>query len=85
MKLLLSSPVMRVLLFLRLSDVYDPLQIFVHETGTHEITMLMVLRTIDPVFRGDDLSRHDAYILLKLPLIMAGWSRKSVSPPPPWL
>ena len=64
MDLLPSSPAIRVPLSLRLPDTYDPLQIFLQQTGSHEIKLLMVQSTIDSVFSGDDLPRHVAYILL---------------------
>ena len=81
MELLSSSPVMRVLLFLRSVDIYDLLQIFL-QTSSQEIKILMVQSTIGLVFSGDDLSRRAACILLKLPSIAVGLSRKLVLPPP---
>ena len=55
MQLLPFSPAMRVLLSLRLPDTY-PLQIFLHQTGSQEIKILMVQSTVGTVFSGDDLS-----------------------------
>ena len=68
----LSSSAMRVLLSLRAPDVYDFLQIFLEVTGSQEVEFLMVQNTIDPVFSRDDLPRHVACVLFKVPLITAG-------------
>ena len=72
MELLSSSSAMRVLLSLRSTDTYDPLQIFLQQTGSQEIKPLMVQGIIDSVFIGDDLSWHAARIFLELPLIAVG-------------
>jgi len=84
MKLLPSSPAMRVQLSLRSSDTYDSLQIFLQQTGSQEIKRLIVQSTIGSVFSRDDLPRHIACMLLELPSIAAGLSGKPVPPPPPW-
>ena len=72
-ELLPSSPAMRALLSLRLPDIYNPLQIFLQQICSQKIKLLMQ-STIGPVFGGDDLSRHAAYILLELPSIAASLS-----------
>jgi len=80
----LSSSAMRILLSLRSPDVYDLLQIFLEATGSQEVGFLMVQSIIGPVFSWDDLPRHVACVLFEVPSTATGWSRKSVSPPPPW-
>ena len=80
MELLTSSPAMRVLLSVRSPDTYDSLQIFLEQTGSQEIKPLMMQNTIDPVFSRDDLSPRVVCILLELPSITAGLSRKAVPP-----
>jgi len=54
-EILPSPPSMRVPLSLRLLDTYDPLQMFLQQTGSQEIKFLMVQRIIDLVSSGDDL------------------------------
>jgi len=83
-ELLPSPPAMRVPLSLSLSDIYDPLQIFLRQTGSQQIKFLMVQSTIGPISSGDNLPRHATCILLELPLIVVGLSRKPVPPPPSW-
>jgi len=80
MKLLLSLPAQRVLLSLRPPDVYDLLQIFLNDAVSQKFGVLIY----GSIFSGTNLSCFDAYILLELPLIVTGWLRKSVPPPPPW-
>jgi len=84
MKLVSFTPAVRVPVSLRSPDACDPLQILLKVIGSHEFEFLVVQNTISPVFSGEDLPRHIACILLEVPLTAAGWSRKSISPPPPW-
>ena len=78
MELSPSSSAMRVPLFLRPPDVYDPLQIFLNEAGSQEFGVVVCFL----VFNGVDLS-FAVFILPELP--PTDLSRKSVSPSPPWL
>ena len=52
--------------------MYDPLQIFLHETGSQEFGVLVC----GSVFSGADLSYFAAFNLLELPLTAADLSRK---------
>ena len=54
MRLLSLSPPMIVLLSLRLSDIYDPLQIFLQEAGSHEIKLVMVQSAVSSIFIMDN-------------------------------
>jgi len=62
-------------------DVYDPLQIFLHEAYSQEFGVLLC----GSVFSSGDLSCFVAFILLELPLTATDLSRKPVPPPPLWL
>ena len=79
MELVPSLTVMRASLFLRLPDVYDLLQIFLHETISQEIDTLIC--GLD--FNGAELTCYTACILLELPSTAVCLSRKPVPPPPP--
>ena len=59
MKLLPSSLAIRVLLSLRPLDMYNPLQIFLHEVGSQEFGILVC----GSVLSGADLSYFAAFIL----------------------
>jgi len=80
MELLPFFPAMRVLLSLRPPDMYDPLRIFLNEAGLQEFGILVC----GLVFSRADLS-FAAFISLELPSTVASLSRKSISPPLPWL
>ena len=67
MDLVPSLTTMRASLFLRLSDVYDPLQVFLQETCSHEINLLMVQSAVRSVFIIDDLHLSATYDWLDLP------------------
>jgi len=85
MKLVSFTPAVRVPVSLRFPDAYNPLQILLEATGSQEYEFLVVQNTIGPVFSREDLPRHVACVLFEVPSTVAGWSRKPVSPPPPWL
>jgi len=84
MELASSTPAVRVPVSLRSSDAYDLLQILLEATSSQKFGFLVVQSTIAPVFIRKDLPRHVACVLFEAPSTAAGWSRKSVSPPPPW-
>ena len=65
---------------LRLPDVYDPLQIFLQETGPQEIGALVC----GLVFSGAELHCYVARILFELPSTATGLPRKPVPPALPW-
>jgi len=67
MKLVPSSPAMRVPLSLRSLDINDRLQIFIKVIDSQEVGFLMVQSTVGPVFIRDDLPRHAAYVLFEVP------------------
>ena len=72
MELLPSSPAVRIPLFLKSPDVYDPLQIFLNKIGSHDFSVVVC----GSVFNGVNLSCFAAFILLELPPIMADLSWK---------
>ena len=72
MKLLQSSPAMRVLLSLRPPDVYNLLQVFLNEAGSQEFGVLVC----SSIFSRADLSCSAAFISLELPLNVISLSRK---------
>ena len=78
MELLSSSPTVRALLSLRPPDVYNPLHIFLNETGSWEFGVLVY----GSVFNRANLSYFTVFILLELPLIATDLSHKLVPPPP---
>ena len=84
MKLVSSMSAVRVLLPLRLPDVYDPLQILLEAIGSQEVGFLMVQSTIDPVFIRNDLPRHAICALFEVPSTTASWLWKPIPHPPPW-
>jgi len=73
MELVSSTPAVRVPVFLRLFDAYDPLQILLKATCSHECGFLVVQNTIGPVFDGEDLPRHVACVLFEVS-IAGSWS-----------
>jgi len=74
-----SSAVIRASLFLRSPDMYDPLQIFLHEAGSQEISALIC----GSIFSRTELTCHTACILVELLSTATCLSRKPVSPPSP--
>ena len=80
MKLSPSLSAKRVSLSLRPPNVYDSLQIFLHEAVLH----VFGISVCDLVFIRTDLIYFALFTLLKLHLTAANLSRKLV-PPPPWL
>jgi len=60
--------------------MYDPLQIFLHETCSHEIGALVC----GLVLTGAELSCYAARILFELPSTATSLSWKPVPPSPPW-
>ena len=81
MELISSLEAMRVSFFLKSSDVYEPLQIFLQEAGSNEIGALVC----GLVFSGAEFSCYAAHLLLELPVTATNPSRESIPPPPPWL
>ena len=79
MVLLSFLPAMMFFLSMMSLDVYDLFQIFLHETGSQEISAL-VCRL---VFSGVELSCYAARILFELRSTAAGLPRKPVSSLPP--
>jgi len=65
---------------LRSPDVYDPLQIFLQETGSPEIGALVC----ELIFSGAELLSYVARILFELPSTSADLSRKPIPPTPSW-
>ena len=80
----LSLSAMGILLSLRSSYVYHPLQIFLKVICSQEVGFLIVQSTIE-VFSRDNLFRHATCALFEIPSTTAGGSWKPVPTPPPWL
>ena len=80
LKLVPPLAAIRVSFFLRSPDVYDPLQIFLQEICSQEISILIC----GSVFSEAELTCHAVCILLELPSTATCLSRKLVPPPPPW-
>jgi len=59
---------------LKSPDIYDPLQIFLQETESQEISLLMVQSTIHSVFIMDDLHLSATYDWLDLSSVTANLS-----------
>jgi len=80
MKLVPSLVFIRTSLSLRLPDVYDPLQIFLHETVSQETgTLICGLDSNEA-----EMTYYVACMLLELPPTATDWSPKSVPPPLLW-
>ena len=79
LELVPSLAVMRASVFLRSTDVYDPLHICLQETGSQEISALIC----ESVFSGVELTCHATCILLELSSIATCLSQKPVPLPPP--
>jgi len=84
MELLLSSPVMRIPVSLRSSDLYDPLQIFLQNTESQEIRLFRMRSTVDSVLTREDALSSNNCALIELSSYKEDLSRKPVPPPPPW-
>ena len=84
MELLMSSPAMRIPVSLRSPDLYDLLQIFLHDTESWEISLFRVQRTIDLVLIREDTLSSATCALIDLSSFKEDLFRKPVSPPPPW-
>ena len=61
---------------LKSPDVYDPLQIFLQETGLPDIGILVY----ELIFSGAEFPYYAAHILFELPSTSACLPRKPVSP-----
>jgi len=75
----------RVTVTLRSPDLYDLLQIFLQEIGSHEIMLFMVRSTLESVLIQENVSLFATCTLLELTFFISDLSRKSVSLSPPWL
>ena len=86
---LLVEPIMELVpsliaILLRSPDIYDSLQIFLQETGSQKISLLMIQSAICSVFIMDGLHLFVTYDWLSLPSVTTSLSRKPVSLPLPW-
>ena len=68
-----------IVVSLRSPDVYDPLQIFLQETVSQEIGILVC----ELVFSGTELHCYVARIWFELPSTSVRLSQQPVAPPPP--
>ena len=64
-------------------DIYDPLQIFLQETGSQEISLFMVQSAVRSVSIMGNLHLSTICALLELTSFKADVSRKPVPTPPP--
>ena len=84
MELMTSTPAMRVPLYQRSPDLYDPLQIFLHETESQEVRLFIVRSSVDLVLILEDAPLSVTCALLELSSFIVDLSQKTVSPTPPW-
>jgi len=84
MELLLSSPTIRIPVSLRSPDLYDPLQIFLQDTESHEIRLFRMRNTVDSVLTQEDALSSATCALIELSSFKENLSRKPVPPLPPW-
>ena len=84
MELMTFTPAMRVPVSQRLPDLYDPLQIFLHETESQEVRLFMVRSIVDSVLILKDVPLSVTCALLELSFFITDQSQKPVPPTPPW-
>ena len=84
MELMTSTPAMRVPVSQRSPDLYNPLQIFLHETESQEVRLFVVRSTVDSVLILEDASLSVTCALLELSFFIADQSQKPVPPTLPW-